>query len=179
MLIESKREKEFSLKLFEWSGYKKIELVYRGTRDGTLSKNFHEKCDNQGPTITLIKNEKGNIFGGFSSISWTSQNSWKQAPNSFLFSLTNIYGTNPTKFQLKNNNDSYAIYDYPSYGAFFGQSPYDLYIKNDFFNNGIHSGFPCSYEDSIGKGKSIFTGDTNNNTSEFKVKEIKVFKLYK
>ena len=34
ILIESKRKKEFSLKLLEWSGYKKIELIYRGNRDG-------------------------------------------------------------------------------------------------------------------------------------------------
>ena len=40
ILIESKREKEFNMKLIEWSGYKKIELIYRGSRDGTLSKKF-------------------------------------------------------------------------------------------------------------------------------------------
>ena len=177
ILIESKREKEFSLKLIEWCRYKKMELIYRGTRDGALSKNFHEKCDNKGPTITLIKNEKGNIFGGFSSVSWTSYGNWKQAPNSFLFSLTNIYGTNPTKFQLKNNNDSHAIKDHSSYGPIFGQG-HDLWVTNDFFNNGIYSGFPCTYEDSIGKGRSTFTGDTNNSNSNFKIKEIEVFKLY-
>ena len=178
ILYESGREKEFSNKLIEWSGYKRMELIYRGSRDGSLSKNFHEKCDNKGPTITLIKNEKGNIFGGFSSISWTSQNSYKQAPNSFLFSLTNIYGTNPTKFQLKNNNDLHAIYDNSSYGAIFGGGN-DLRVSNDFLNNNdTYSNFPYSYEDSIGKGKSIFTGDTNNNNQKFKIKEIEVFKLY-
>ena len=151
-----------------------MELIYRGTRDGDSSKNFHEKCDNQGPTITLIKNEKGNIFGGFSSISWTSQGGWKQAPNSFLFTLTNIYGTNPTKFQLKNNNDSCAICDDSSYSAIFG----DLSVYNDFFNTSSYSNFPSTYQDNIGKGKSIFTGDTNNSNENFKVKEIEVFKLY-
>ena len=164
------------MKLIEWSGYKKMELIYRGNRDGALSKNFHEKCDNKGPTITLIKNEKGNIFGGFSSVSWTGNGGWRQAPNSFLFSLTNIYGINPIKFLLQDNNDSCAIYDHSCYGPIFG-SGHDLYVYNDF-NNGICSGFPCTYQDSIGKGKSIFTGDTNNNTTNFKVKEIEVFKLY-
>ena len=166
------------MKILEWTGYKKIELIYRGSRDGTLSKNFHEKCDNKGPTITLIKNEEGNIFGGFSSVSWTSYENYKQAPNSFLFSLTNIYGTNPTKFQLKNNNESRAIYDHSSYGPIFGNG-YDLYVNNNFFNNNdIYSNFPYTYEDSIGKGKSIFTGDTNNNTTDFNAKEIEVFKVY-
>ena len=46
----------------EWCGNKKLELLYRGTRDGTTSKKFHEKCDDKGPTITLYKNDNGSIF---------------------------------------------------------------------------------------------------------------------
>ena len=42
----------------------------------------------------------------------------------------------------------------------------------------FNSNFPDAYEDSIGKGNSIFSGDTNNNNKDFKVKEIEVFKLY-
>ena len=49
-----------------------MELLYRGTRDGSGANIFHNKCDNQGPTITLCKNDRGNIFGGYSSISWAS-----------------------------------------------------------------------------------------------------------
>jgi len=154
-----------------------MELTHRGSRDGDSSKNFHEKCDNKGPTITLIKNEKGNIFGGFSSVSWTSQGDYKQAPNSFLFTLTNIYGAKPTKFQLKNNNDSRAIYNNSSYGALFGAGN-DLHVKNNFINNNSDIYFPDSYQDNIGKGRSIFTGDTNKSNGWLKIKEVEVFKLY-
>ena len=90
---------EYLKKLYEWTGYKKMELIYRGTRDGSESKTFHNKCDNQGPTIILCKNEKDNIFGGYASISWTSDNGNYHAANgSFLFTLTNIHGTAPTKY---------------------------------------------------------------------------------
>ena len=176
ILLDLKREKELSLKLLEWTGYKKIKLIYRATRDGALSKNFHEKCDNQGPTIALIENEKGNIFGGFSSVSWTNKGGWKQSPNSFLFTLTNIYGTNPTKFLLSNNNNSNAIYSSIDYGPYFGMT--DLRLYDDFFNKKSYSSFPDTYQDNIGKGNSIFTGETNKNNSNFKVKELEVFKLY-
>ena len=71
ILDESENGKEFFEKLYEWIEYKNMELIYRGTRDGIGSDIFHNKCDNQGPTIVLCKNEKGNIFGGYSSISWT------------------------------------------------------------------------------------------------------------
>ncbi len=69
ILRESKRENEFIEKIYEWSGYKHMDLLFRGTRDGMTNTAFHNKCDNQGPTITLIKNQNGYIFGGFASIS--------------------------------------------------------------------------------------------------------------
>ena len=75
-----------------------MKLLYRGTRDGMEGNYFHNKCNNQGPTISLFKNEKGYIFGGYASTDWTSCNDYKSAPDSFIFTLTNIHGTEPTKF---------------------------------------------------------------------------------
>ena len=39
--------------------------------------------------------------------------------------------------------------------------------------------FLVDYSDSLGKGKSIFTGDYINNTTNFRLKEIEVFQLFK
>ena len=64
ILDEYKRKDEFLDKIFEWTGLNEMQLIYRGSRDGTTSLCFHNKCDNKGPTICLYKNEKGNIFGG-------------------------------------------------------------------------------------------------------------------
>ena len=72
ILNEIKKGEEYLNKLYEWTGYKKMELLYRATRDGSDSNIFHNKCDNQGPTICLCKNDKGSIFGGYISSSWTS-----------------------------------------------------------------------------------------------------------
>ena len=177
ILIESERKKEFYNKIYEWTKYKGIELLYRGSRDGTLSKNFHEKCDNQGETVTLYKNEIGNIFGGYSSISWTSKSdSFNNAPGSFLFTLTNIYNIEPTQFQ--SNNDKREVRHSPNYGPSFGGGT-DLGIYTDYFNRGAWTYFPNTYKDILGKGKSIFTGNSNNNIVEFKIKEIEVFKIFK
>ena len=35
-----------------------MELLYRGSRDGTTSKIFHEKCDNKGLLFVYIKMRK-------------------------------------------------------------------------------------------------------------------------
>ena len=136
---------------------------------------FHNKCKNQGPTISLFKNDKGYIFGGYASTDWTSCNNYKSAPDCFIFTLTNIHGTEPTKFP--NSNTSCSIYDGSSYGPTFG-SGHDIYTLYSS-NNSSGSGFPNSYQDILGKGKSIFTGDLNNNNNNFKLKEIEVFKIFK
>jgi len=176
ILNESEKKEEFLNKLYEWSGYNKMELLYRGTRDGSESNVFHNKCDNQGPTICLIKNDKDNIFGGFASISWNSNGGYKSANNSFLFTLTNIHNINPTKFP--NTNSGYSVYHGSSYGPIFGGG-HDLYIYNNFLNSGSNTNFGHSYQDTLGKGKSIFTGDANNDNNQIKIKELEVFKLNK
>ena len=76
-----------------------MKLLFRGNRDGMNTKSFHSKYDNKGETIILIENNKGNIFGGYASIPWTSYTgSYFSAPKSFIFSLTNIYNSELIKF---------------------------------------------------------------------------------
>ena len=146
-----------------------MELLYRGTRDGKSCKDFHNKCDNKGPTICLYKSEKGYIFGGYSPISWKSSSSgeWPKINDSFIFTLTNIYDK-PTKFPHIEGQDSVAHYS--------NQAPsFDDICINDNFSCELY--FPRGHKDILGKGRSIFNGD--NNTEEFYLKEIEVFKLFK
>jgi hypothetical protein len=49
------------------------KLLYRGTRDGFNHKKFHEMCDNQSPTVTIIKVKNSNeLLGGYNPIAWKS-----------------------------------------------------------------------------------------------------------
>ena len=46
-------------------------LIYRASRNGWGSANFHSCCDNKGPTVTVVKS--GNyIFGGYTEHPWES-----------------------------------------------------------------------------------------------------------
>ena len=174
ILKEEKKKNYFYKKMLDWSGYKKFELIYRGSRDGMTIKKFHELCDNKGPTITLYKNDK-NIFGGYTPLSWTSDNVWNKSQECFIFTLVNVYNIEPKKFPFRNI-DRYSILCQYNYGPTFGDG--DIYLnKEDFLNCESTSDFPISYEDVLKKGKSIFTGDINNN--KFKIKEIEVFKMVK
>ena len=170
------KENEYLQKIYEWTGYKSMDLLYRATRDGSESNVFHNKCDNQGPTICLFKNEKDNIFGAYASISWASDNNYHNAEGSFLFTLTNIHGTEPTKYP-NTQNYNHAVYHDIGYGPTFGGN-HDLYICNNCLNSkSSYCSFGYSYPDILGKGYSIFSGEVN--TGNFKLKEFEVFKLLK
>ena len=173
ILKNNERKNEFVNKILEWSGYKSMELIYRGTRDGMTSNDFHNKCDNKGKTICLFLNEKDNIFGGYSSIPWQNSGGYKTANDCFLFTLTNIYNTQPTKFPYIKGS---SVYHHFEYGPYFGGNN-DLCFYKSFSNNSNRSCFPDSYKDVLGKGKSIFTGDFDKNNDNFELKEIEIFKL--
>ena len=178
ILKQSNRQNEFVKILLEWTGGKNIELLYRGTRDGMNNKSFYNKCSNKGPTITLIKNEKDNIFGGYASISWILGIESKNysAPDSFIFTLANMFNIGPTKFPSKK--DGKEIRCYPNYGPLFGNTT-DLGLYEDFSQRGGWTNLGDTFPDILGKGRSIFTGDSNNSNSNFKIKEVEVFQLLK
>ena len=173
ILESSGRKEEYIKKILEWSGGKRLELLYRGTRDGMTANNFHNKCDNKGKTICLFLNDKNNIFGGYSSIPWASNGGDKTAKDCFIFTLSNIYNTEPTKFIYVKNR---SVCHHSNYGPLFGAGS-DIGFQNDFTqNNNCWTYFPNTYQDTLNKGKSIFTGDNNNEY--FKLKEMEVFELF-
>ena len=50
----------------------KWKLLFRASQDGFTAQAFHGRCDNKGPTVTIIKSGN-NIFGGFTENSWQSK----------------------------------------------------------------------------------------------------------
>ena len=172
--MSSNNYKKYLETIKNWCGYNKFVLLYRGSRDGTTSKSFHDKCDNQSPTITLYKNDKGNIFGGFSPIPWKNEDKYIQNKNCFIFTLCNIYNTEPYKFPVKNENG--GVLHNKDYGPTFG-NVCDISIYSDYKTKDSYTDFPCKYQDILGKGRSIFTGNNDNNINNFKIDDIDVFKL--
>ena len=50
----------------------KWQLLMRASEEGFQAQTFHSKCDNKGPTVTIVKSGN-NIFGGFTETSWSSK----------------------------------------------------------------------------------------------------------
>ena len=61
-------------------------LLFRASRDGFAASAFHSKCDNKGPTVTVVKSG-ANIFGGFTEKPWASPGAGRK----FLLQLSIIY----------------------------------------------------------------------------------------
>ena len=61
--------------LKEWIGDNTMKLAYRASDHGYSGSSFHSYCDNvKGPTLIVIKSDKGWIFGGYTSQSWKLTN---------------------------------------------------------------------------------------------------------
>jgi hypothetical protein len=150
-------------------------LLYRGSRDGFRSSNFHEKCDNQTNTLTLIETTKDFIFGGFTPIAWESSANSISKPDSsgksFLFTLKTPRNSEPRKFMLMSGKN--AILCNSSYGPVFDGN-LDMGVRDNCStstNNWTNLG--GSYVNGTGiDGKLVFTGELY-----FTVKEIEVFTI--
>ena len=69
------------------SGQSDFVLIYRASRDGWSSTDFHTHCDNKGPTVSVVK--RGNyIFGGYTEQSWNGKCFWITTPSvSSIFAI--------------------------------------------------------------------------------------------
>ena len=89
----------------------KTTLLYKPTRDGDNAKAFHNKCDNKGPTLALIKTTKGYKFGGFTTQNWKGSGH-KYDNDAFLFFLEK-------KQKYPINSEHYAIDTHPESNLYF------------------------------------------------------------
>ena len=71
---------------------KSFRLLYRGSQNQFLAKRFHESCDGQGATISIVQSDQGKMFGLFTDISWQSLDSkfTTGKGNTFKFALTEL-----------------------------------------------------------------------------------------
>ena len=141
-----------------------FKLLYKGTKDGDSYENFHNKCDNQGPTIIFIKSKDGQIFGGYTSKSLDKNNA-NDIPDleSFLFNV-NI----SKKYGVSNNK---GIYYNSSYILCFGgKNYYELAISKNYLQN------QQSYCDN-GDGFNFKNYELSGGKQSYKIEELEVYKV--
>jgi len=169
-IILSSEQMTELLNLCQFSPSQKWKLIYRATRDGFGAADFHSKCDSYQNSFVIIKSTNGNVFGGYTQQSWSS-NDWKTDPNAFLFSFINQHNT---KVIMKCIEPSYAIGANISYGPIFGGGNDILICNNSNTSNGSYSNLGRSYKHpnyvhGSNEAKSFLAGSYNFLTTEIEV----------
>ena len=158
-----KDDEEKMSQLIEFiSPNKKIEseLKYQMTRDGTDFETFHELCDNVSPNLLLIKDDKDNIFGGYTTVAWEAIDFQKNDPESFLFSLTK------NKKYCPKHKEGNHIYCYSFYGPRFCSG--NLSFQNYNMSTCMSTRKGEYLDESLSSNKSGYY---------FKVKEIEFYQI--
>jgi hypothetical protein len=157
---------------------KRFTLLWRGSRDGFRARHFHGRCDGHAPTLTLIQDTMGNVFGGFTPVEWDSSEDFKADPSlkSFLFTLKNPHNFRARKFALEPEEKDEAIDCDSKWGPIFGE---DFGVSDNCnANTRSCSDLGCYYAndtdlDDMGlDGHTVFTGSRT-----FTVKEIEVLEV--
>ncbi len=159
-VVENNEEKK---QIFNWinPSFKfKTKLLYRYSIDGDSSHKFNEKYDGKGPTITLVKTDKGFRFEEYTSTSWNSIGHFQKDNTAFIFSLNKNQ-----KYNVKNENK--AIFGGNINGPVFGFN--EIFIRNNCKTKGGICSDPRSYNFS-------FAGELSGG-EKFNVIDYEVFSL--
>ena len=149
------------------------KMLYQASRDGWSTSEFHSKCDNQGPTLTVVRTSEGYVFGGFTDKPWSNRSnvSFVSSNEAFLFGL-HCYGeSNPIKMEMKSDRSTYAMYCHSNNGPAFG-SGHDLRIGNNNDLKTCYSNLGHTYSLSSGTSNTFFTGDRSFTPTEVEVFQV-------
>jgi hypothetical protein len=160
----------------------KVQLIYKAVRDGWSAAEFHKLCDNQGPTLTVIRSAGGRVCGGYASVSWESKTSshWTKDSDSFVFSVDYMTIYRPS-------NENKALYQGKDWGPGFGGD--SLRLGSSVLNK-KESGFCYTVGQGGGnninevpqdkEGNSIITGEGKNlkgREKRFTCVALEIYKL--
>ena len=145
------------------SGSVYFKLLYRSSVNGLSAKTFHELCDDDSITNTLIiiQSSNGEIFGGFTRNNWSFRG-FKKDRDAFLFNLNKEIKYYP------DNDVSKAVFGGSNLLCVFGDG--DLIISE----SACYSHFPNTYTtNDISLTKYELTGGYQS----FTISEMEVFTI--
>ena len=161
-----------------FSAVKSRKLLYRASRDGFFSEDFHLKCDKKPNTFIIIKSTSGHVFGGYTKQQWSIDSIASKAdPDAFLFSFIN---SENKPLVMKCQEPDKAIGFNCGTGPIFGgtSGTRDLCIwTNSDENTKSYSNLGSSYKHPVylrgsAEAKSFLAGSYNFQTVEIEVYSI-------
>jgi hypothetical protein len=155
-------------------------LLYRATQDGFTAQAFHSKCDYKKNTLVIIRTNLDYVFGGYTSVEWTSNDTYEIDPSAFIFSMRKCQVTDFKKFNIKPSCVSNAIYSSGVCSVIFG-SGHDIKInENSNTNTESFTNFGGTYQ--LPEGLVYDDNDAKNylagNYNGWLTTEIEVYQIY-
>ncbi|XP_078309374.1 interferon-induced protein 44-like isoform X2 [Crassostrea virginica] len=169
-------QKAYMDQLVKWIGRPcHFRLLYKISRDGCSAQTFHQKCDGQGPTVTVLYNTNNTIFGGYLSQSWNSDLDYINDANAFLFRLQYTGASNPLKFAV--SKAASAGYGHSSYGPTFGGG-HDIHTFSGTINKSGNY-FPLNgYVGEIGNSYNLNGQSSSTITNDnLQVTDLEVYRV--
>ena len=144
-----------------------FEKIFTMSINGSMSKDFHKHCDNEGPTLILVKTTKNKIFGGFTPLDWDMSGIDKIDENNqtFIFSLNLM-----KKYDMINKEKS-AICCNKEYGPSFGVS--DFFIESNMKKGETYANDITNFISN----SNLELTDSEGNNETFNVDDFEVFKV--
>jgi hypothetical protein len=143
-------------------GYK---LIYRATDHGDKAENFHERCDEFEGTLVIIKTKDGNIFGGYTAVSWDpDEEAEKKDESAFVFSL------NLDKLYFESGEEEYSIFCDKNKGPCF----VGMFAIQENILKSKHYINPWEINCFSGENSNC---EINNGKSDFFVEELETFQV--
>lgn len=98
-----------------------VRLLYRASRDGFSHTTFRKKCSNRGPTLTIINDANGRVFGGFVDASWSANddNTEINSNKAFVFLICGDRGI-IQHVKAKLRKEEAAAFNRTGFGPCFG-----------------------------------------------------------
>ncbi|CAC5374209.1 unnamed protein product [Mytilus coruscus] len=159
----SEQEKDKISKWIKGGKKKNYTQLYSAASSGFNSSRFHGNCDNKGPTVTLVYNRNGSVYGGYASVSWMSGSGESVYDgDAFLFLLTGGFKNNSCKFTIKI--PEFALTMNKDYGPSFGKGP-DLLTFEDKDTEDCTDDFTEDDTDDDTEDTATHTDDDTEDTA--------------
>ncbi|GBC27365.2 carbohydrate-binding module family 13 protein [Rhizophagus irregularis DAOM 181602=DAOM 197198] len=143
-----------------------FRLLFRASRDRHSRDKFHQICNNQSHTVTIVKVKDSNeILGGYNPLEWESSESYGDlvaTKDSFIFSFDCDKIENHILSRVKDEKK--AIYNSQWYGPSFGIGDLEIWAHNG--SSYCRRSKQSCYEKPIRKTENDFT-----------IEECEVFKI--
>eukprot|EP01083_Nonionella_stella_P295544 1004441_1 len=170
--ILTKTETRTLLRLLQESGRglkRRWKLLYRGSTDGFRASTFHDKCDGKAKTVSIIRTDTDNVFGGYASVPWAGAiKRYVMDKNAFIYLIRSCKNYPPQVFANQNVESKRHVYHGNGYMCTFGNDDIDI-ADNCNKNTSSSVNGNRTYMDI----PSRFY--LNGETSCFKVLDIEVF----